>query len=45
MGVPQGSILEPLLFFVFINDIPSNLECTVKIFTDDSSLFSFPSLL
>ena len=37
---PQGSVLGLLLFLIFINDIPANLECKVKVFADDTSLFS-----
>ena len=38
-GVPQGSVLGPLLFLVYVNDIAENLLSLVRVFADDSSLF------
>ena len=39
-GVPQGSILGPLLFLIFINDLSDGLQCNPKPFADDNSLFA-----
>ena len=39
-GVPQGSVLDPLLFLVYINDLTDNISSDMRLFADDSSLFT-----
>lgn len=38
-GVPQGSVLGPLLFLIYVNDISEQLLSLIRLFADDSSLF------
>src|SRR5664279_534893 len=38
-GIPQGSVMGPILFVCFINDLPTNVLSTIYMYADDTKLF------
>ena len=38
-GVPQGTVVDPLMFLLYINDIGENIGSSVRLFADDSLIY------
>ena len=40
LGAPQSSVLGPILFLIFINDLPDSIISKLAIYSDDTTLYS-----
>ena len=40
VGFPQGSVLGPILFVIFINDMPNFVQSSCKLFVDDAKIYT-----
>lgn len=39
-GIPQGSVIGPVMFVIYINDLPNELDCPCKMFADDTKIWT-----
>ena len=39
-GIPQGSVLRPVLFVIHVNDLPDIIHSSIQIFADDTKVFN-----
>ena len=39
-GVPQGTVLGPLVFICYINDLPNTIKSKIRMYTDDTLVYS-----